>query len=180
MTTFKYCSRYLEDTLWSYDNLWDLWTDWYGFIDEYPTLPASTTGRYVLERFLNWKESHSVIEGVSHQRIYYTATSDQTLYYRDEIDPFGSPNYMNSRLFANDTYLDMDISSRFCYLCDSALGLGGTNCPIGECIVGWNVFYRLEQPFPEHHERFWKEHYEIIVHYGQRHEVEPGTGSINY
>ena len=36
--------------------------------------------------------------------------------------------------------------------------------------------YKLEEPFPEHHERFWKEHYELTVGYGQRHEIisEPG------
>ena len=36
--------------------------------------------------------------------------------------------------------------------------------------------YKLEEPFSEHHERFWKEHYELTVGYGQRHEIisEPG------
>ena len=178
LTTFKRSSRGtndLEDHLWYYEDYWDLQVECNSFCEEYETLPASTTGRDLLERFLNWKLSHGV-----ETRYYYTITSYEEFYYRDEIDPYGSPNFMASRLFANNGGLNMDIKPRFCYLCDSNLGLGSSNCPQGLYVIHWKVFYRQEPPYEQFQEHFWKEHYIIRVAYGERHEYTIGTGGINY
>ena len=171
VTTFIRSSRYLEDTLYYYDDIWDLEVECGLFRDEYEALPASTLGRSQLERFLNWKISH-----IAEVRYYYTATCYEEFYYRDEIDSYGSPNYMNSRLFANDGGHNMDIKPRFCYLCDSNLELGASNCPSGLYLMYWRVYDEYEPPFTEYHERFWKEHYRIKVAYGEKHEYhsEPG------
>ena len=178
LTTFKRSSRGtndLEDHLWYYEDYWDLQVECNSFCDEYETLPASTTGRELLERFLNWKLSHGI-----ETRYYYTITSYEEFYYRYETDPYGSPNFMDSRLFANNGGLNMDIKPRFCYLCDSSLGLGSSNCPQELYVIHWSVFYHQEPPFEQFQERFWKEHYRILVAYGERHEYPIGTGSNNY
>lgn len=173
MTTFVRNSRYLGDTLWYYNGIFDFWLDYYSLFDDLPVLPAMTTGRERLERFLNWKENRLKYNDYPY---YYTITSFDSLYYRNEIDPFGSPNYMNSRLFANECYMNTDISPFFDYLCDSFLGLGHEHCPSGLYIIQWAVKYWQESPFIQLEEKFKKEHYSLTVYYGQRHEHTPSPG----
>lgn len=172
MTTFMRSSKDLNDTLWFYNDLWDLHIECDSFTYGYSTLPASTTGRDVFELFLNWKISHP-LQTTSY---YYTVTETQTFYYRNEIDPFGSPNYVDSRLFASNTYIPLDILPLFYYLCDSALEIGSSNCPSGLSIVFWKVIYEREDPIPQYHEHLDKEHYRIMIAYGERHDLgsEPG------
>lgn len=171
MTTFIHSSKYLGDTLWYYPDMWELNLDCYNFFDGYTELPSSTTGRRELERFLNWKESHNIYGNGSY---YYTVTYRENFYYRDEIDPFGSPNYLNSRLYACMGNFDVDILPYICYLCDSFLGLGFEHCPAGLYIINWKVIYSLENPFD--HEHHGKEHYTLLVKYGERHKHTPSPG----
>ena len=176
MTTFMRSSKNLGDNLWYYDNLWDLGVDCSNFFDGCPALPAPTLGRSELERYLNWKISHTTPE----TRYYYTVSSVDEFYYRDEIDPFGSPYYLNSRLYANHGMPNVDILPYICYLCDSSLGLGCDNCPNGKYIIYWKVLYELEYPFSEYHERFMKEHYRLLVAYGDRHAYPGEPGGNDY
>ena len=176
ITTYNNTDRFLSDTCWYFEDEWVAEDSCYKYFGSNQNYPASTTGKLKLQEALNLVESHQTISAPVSSLVYYTFSYDTTFYYRENIDPYGSPNYMNSRLFVNNTYLNMDISNRMCYLFDSALGLGYSNCPMGQCVVSWALTYKLEEPFPEHHERFWKEHYELTVGYGQRHEIisEPG------
>ena len=172
ITTFMHGSKNLEDTLWAYDDVFDFWLDYYTIYDDLPTLPASTLGKERMVRFLNWKESRPVYPAAS--LVYYTPTTISTLHFRDEIDPFGSPNFLNSRLFANNGYFNMDISSRFAYLCDSFLGLGHEHCPTGQSVIVWDIIYDTEPPHQG--ETFWIEFYDLVVQYGVRHELTPSPG----
>ncbi len=169
-TTFMRSSKGLDDTLYFYQTWWDLMLDCYDFFDGSP-LPASTLGRSELERFLNWKESH-----LHHTEFpyYYTPSFDTVFEYQNEIDMYESPCYLNSRLFANNIYMDADIYPIIFYLCDSSLGLGFDNCPPGLYIIYWKVIYIRE---PGDHGRL-VEHYDLQVQYGVRHEhtSEPGHG----
>lgn len=174
-TTYKTSSRYLNDTCWYLSDVYEAM--WYedSLFNLYPTYPSNTLGCSELERVLNLTESHSLN---AYGRVYYTPTSERTFYYRDEIDPFGSPNYLNSRLYATNEHLVCDIKPIMIYLFDSYAGLGYSNCPAGQCIARWMVENVIEQPFVG--ERFWKRHYRLIVRYAQKHELLPGTGVINY
>ena len=175
VTTFIKSSKDLDDHLWYYDDLWDLSVDCENFFEDYPYISSTTMGAPLLKSFLNWKISHPLI-GV---RYYYTVTNEECFYYRDHIDPYGSPCYMNSRLFANNR-ANLDIRPIIYYLCDSALGLGVENCPLGLYIICWDVVREYEEPFTDQYERFWKEHYKVCVTYGERHEDPVVGGSINY
>lgn len=176
MTTYIHASKYLGDTLWAYPNMWDLAVDCYEFFNEYPVCPAETQGQAVLEHALNLIESHPQI---SYGIIYYTPTLDTTFKYRNEIDPFGSPFYLNSRLFANNTYFNADIIPAACYLLDSSVGLGNANRPSGQYIICWHVIYGTEPPHPEDSEPKWIEFYDLEVIYGTRHVLDPGSGGGN-
>ena len=176
MTTFSSGSKYLSDNTWYFEDEWAANDSCYKYFNDNLYYPASTVGKTKLQAALNLFESHLTTNNSSHNSIYYTPTSDTTFYYRNNIDPYGSPNYMNSRLFANDTELNMDIKPCICYLFDSALGKGYETCPSGECVVSWGIDYCIEEPYECYHERFWKEHYKLIVSYGLKHEIgtQPG------
>ena len=176
VTTFLHNTKYLDDTLWYYPNMESLLLECYWYFSGYSSLPANSLGTSVLQSFLNWKESHQVVEEPTHLTVYYTATFDTTFYYRNEIDPFGSPSYLNSRLFANNTYLNIDILPVICYYVDSYAGLGYSNCPSGQNVVYWKIRYYEEEPFPQYEEHLWKEHHRLTVSYGIRHEINPNPG----
>lgn len=171
ITTYNIEAKNLEDHCWYYDDIWMAQDSCLKYIDYEPTYPASTIGMEKLQKALNLVESHQTVNVFTPNRVYYTFTFDTTFYYRNVIDPFGSPNYMNSRLFANDTYLNLNIGDRLCYLFDSALELGYSNCPSNQNVVSWTLDYFQEEPFPEFYEQFWKEHYTLTVGYGQKHEI---------
>lgn len=176
ITTYKTTSRYLYDTCWYLNDVYEAM--WYedSLFNLYPTYPAKTLGQSELERILNLTESHPV-NGLG--IVYYTATFNTTFYYRNEIDPFGSPNYLNSRLFASDGYLNPDIKPIMIYLFDSYAGLGYSNCPTGQNIISWAVNYEKEEPLQQYGERFWKSIHHLTVQYGQKHTrpAVPGHGN---
>jgi hypothetical protein len=63
--------------------------------------------------------------------------------YDNYIDTFGSPFYLDSRLFASNSYLNPDIKDCLCYLFDSCLGLGYEYKNINEGIISWKVDYDI-------------------------------------
>ncbi len=169
LTTFSRDSKNLNDNCWFFEDEWLANDTCYKYFNDDLPYPASTVGRVKLETALNLFESHQTVTTPSHDVIYYTPTSDTTLYYRYNIDPYGSPCYLNSRLFANNTYLNMNIKSIICYLFDSALGKGYELCPSGENVVSWGIEYLIEEPFQQYHEKLWKEHYQLTIYYGLKH-----------
>ena len=86
----------------------------------------NTTAVRELQRVLNLLEGHDFEYHNSTYRGYYVYTRTVAFHYMDYIDPYGSPFYMDSRVFAvhGDTYyvhvLDLD---EMCYCLDSYLGL---------------------------------------------------------
>lgn len=169
LTTFSRDSKYLDDNCWFFEDEWSANDSCYKYFNDDLPYPASTVGRVKLETALNLFESHQTVTTPSHDVIYYTPTSDTTLYYRYNIDPYGSPCYLSSRLFANNTYLNMNIKGIVCYLFDSALGKGYELCPSGENVVSWGIEYLIEEPFQQYHEKLWKEHYQLTIYYGLKH-----------
>lgn len=140
VTTYSYCSKYWGDTLYYFPN--QAYAE--AFCDSIfnDTLPynANGYGMMELERVLNLIESHSIVP-TSH-RTYYTFQSERTFYYRNYIDPFGSPFIANSRLFATlGYYYDTISRDDMCYLLDSYLGLGYQYCPIDNDPVYWKITF---------------------------------------
>ena len=135
--------------------------------------PIQTTGTSELKHVLNLIVSHQ--NNVFNSNIYYTLTSTRDFYYRDYIDPFGSPCYLNSRLYASKTFYD-DLKPYMCYLLDSYLGLGHEYLPEDEYILSWNVRYVHGEP-PFSGENLSKDYQRLLVDYGTQHvliEPEPG------
>lgn len=170
-------TRFLNDTCWYLEDVYQAYLFEDSLFNFYPTYPAATLGATELERVLNLTESHPLL---SSGRIYYTPTTDTTFYYRNEIDPFGSPNYLNSRLYANHNYLNPDIKPIMIYLFDSYAGLGYANRPEGEDIVQWTVTYDTEKPIPHTGDKRDKDIHHLKIQYGQRHEMisEPGSNDF--
>lgn len=88
----------------------------------------NTTAVDSLEYILNILEGREyIMPGEPHpNRYYYVYTMNHVFDYDSYIDPYGSPFYMNSRLYAQeaDTYAIPEISfNKMCYCVDSYLGL---------------------------------------------------------
>lgn len=120
---------------------------------------ASGFGRTELQRVLNLLEGRlyaTVPVGPQDSRTYLLYLTQQDFNWEDWIDPYGSPNYCNSRLFASLSLNNPDLndnSGTICYLLDSYLGLG---CDYAEVVnhdfevtcvpVEWFVYY-VETPY---------------------------------
>lgn len=175
LTTFTRGSKYLSDTCWYYGDEWYAYNACYYYFD-LSSYPVSTLGTSELEYNLNLVAGHP--NENTGENVYYTYSFTKTFYYRDYIDPFGSPSYMNSRLFASNTYLNPDIADNICYYFDSYLGLGRHYCPADKCILSIDVDYvNYEDPFQGEH--FYKSHHQLSVNYGVAHSTgtEPGPGN---
>lgn len=179
-TTYGYSSKNLSDHCWYFDNEWEANVACEYYFDWDMVYYASSTGRSELERVLNLIESHQYLIGSGSARVYYTLSNEVPFYYRDYIDNYGSPNYLNSRLFASNSNLNMNIRPIICYLLDSSLGLGYDHRPQNKYILQWIVQYIIEDPFPEFNEHQRKAAYNMIVRYGDKHEITPGQGQFDY
>ena len=110
----------------------------YYYFDDNVAYYASQLGCSELQRVLNIIESHPTsISG----REFYVVSRTKSFYYGDYIDPYGSPSFMNSRLFATDVHIDPDIRYNMCLYLDSYAGLGYEEAQANESPVKWNVEY---------------------------------------
>lgn len=174
MTTFINSSRNLGDHCWYYQDEYDALVNCYTYFN-LASYPFATTGTTELKRVLNLVISHTPY---NYGAYYFTPTTNTSFYYRDYIDPYGSPCYMNSRIFASCT-ANSDLVDIMCYLLDSYLGLGRDNCPTGEYILEWSLSPCLfELPFQGEH--LSKQYHELAVIYGTKHWNEGEPGSNDY
>ena len=175
ITTFTDGTKYLEDTCYYYEDWFLAYTDCYNYFDEFDELPVQSTGTTELQRVVNLIGNDAPMMGY-----YFTPTSSQTFYFNQNIDPNGSPSYMNSRLFAGSPlYGDYDLhdDDAICYYLDSYLGLGVNARPVNEYILSWNLTLVTENyglnnlPIKQH---------VLKVNYGERHPIssEPGGGNF--
>lgn len=169
LTTFSHGSKDIMDHIWYFPgDVWDLCDTCYYYLPE-DSYPVQTTGTSELQRVLNLIVSHPIgFNG----RVYYTPTFTKSFNYPDYIDPYGSPCYNNSRVFASMNSTNYDIILWICYLFDSYLGLGHQYCPDGEYILSWEVVYNRTTAHGQHS----MEYHELKVTYGEKHEflIEPG------
>ena len=157
------------DHLWSFSDVIeanDICDEYFNLYEHYY---ASQLGRSELERVLNILESRSTDNT---GRVYYVVYTTKTYYYRNYIDPYGSPSYLDSRLFAG--FFDSDIKEDMCYYLDSGRGLGQAGCPAGQDIISWQVLYEEEQPYEQYHEHLRKATHKLIVNYGVAHATQQG------
>lgn len=151
----------LDDHLWYFSDIFEADSICDEYFNLYEHYYASGYGRSELERVLNLLESRPT-DPLG--RRYYVVMTTIQFYYRDHIDPYTSPSYLNSRLFAS--FLNNDIHDDMCYYLDSYLGLGHEYCPTGESIISWKVDYDFEQPYEQYHEHLWKAIHHLTVEYG--------------
>ncbi len=174
MTTFSNGSKDLGDHCWYYQNEYDALLNCYSYFN-LVSYPFSTTGTMELQRVLNLVISHLPLD---HGIYYFTPLTSTFFYYRDYIDPYGSPCYKNSRIFASCT-VDDDLVDIMCYLLDSYLGLGCDNCPTGESILRWTVSPCIYEP-PFQGEHLSKQYHELTVEYGIKQWHDPIPGDNDY
>ena len=160
LTTFSLGSKDLNDTCWYFNSLWDAEVACLTYFSDYISYPAKTLGRSELERVLNLVISHPTTPTPG--TVYFTESRTQEFDYDDYIDSFGSPFYLNSRLFASHGFLNPDIKNTLCYLFDSCLGLGEQGLQSNEDIISWEVYYdETTSGNP-----LYTSYYTLIVHYG--------------
>lgn len=147
LTTYVSQTRYLYDTLWYFDipeyNTYYIDSLWAEYFDSHTVYTPNGLGKTELVRYLNLIESHHwAISPPEQQLVYYTLTDETWFYFRDYIDPNGSPFVSNSRLYAAESTSGSDIGVyNMIYLLDSYAGLGYQECPQGNCPVSWSIEY---------------------------------------
>lgn len=145
LTTYVSQTRYLYDTLWYFDipeyNTYYIDSLWAEYFDSHTVYTPNGLGKTELVRYLNLIESHSTNPSTHHQ-IYYTPTTETLFYFRDYIDPYGSPFISNSRLYAAESTSGSDIGVyNMLYLLDSYAGLGYQACPQGNSPISWSIIF---------------------------------------
>ena len=138
-TTFGGGSRYLSDTAWYFNDQWEAEMVCYDYFNEDSCYKPFGYGKSELERILDIYESRPINPGST--RVYYIYTRSKEFYYDDYIDPFGSPFYNNSRLYATRSYYTCMTFDEFCYCIDSYLGLGIEYCLLDEKTIQWHLAF---------------------------------------
>lgn len=170
LTTFSNGSKDITDHIWYFpDDVWVLCDTCYYYLNA-STYPAQTTGTTELQRVLNLIVSHPLGgNGI----VYFTSTFTKLFDYLHYFDPYGSPSYNDSRVFASINTINTDMEPMVCYFLDSYLGLGHQYLPTDEYILCWEV---------EHHYRKQTnglcalEYQNLYVTYGEAHEIPPVPG----
>lgn len=157
---------------WYYEDVFDARYHCYEYFSCDSVYRASGLGRSELERILNLIESHSILSvGQNHGRVYYTQSREIDYLYSENIDPYGSPSFLNSRLLAStiaeDPIIDLE---NMCYYLDSYLGLGYDGKLDTEVVAKWIVEYGLG-----HHPstQLWVGHHTLTVIYAIPHVIGP-------
>lgn len=174
ITTFSDGTKFLEDTCYYFEDWFEAYSDCYNYFDEFDELPVGSTGTTELKRVINLIGNEAPIP-----EYYFTPTTSQTFYFNQNIDPNGSPSYMNSRLFASSTYwvnYDLHDDDAICYYLDSYLGLGVNARPVNEYILSWNLTLVTENY--GHNNLPIKQHI-LKVNYGERHPINSTPGGGN-
>ena len=161
---------------WYYEDVFDAMLHCLDYFSDDSTYYAGGSGARELQRVLNLIESHQLFHLYS-GRVYYTLSREVTFNYDENIDPYGSPSFLNSRLFASSTALDPVINDFMCQYLDSYLGLGFDNILPTEVIAEWVVNYGLgyNYTYTQHQISFHR----LIVRYATPHYLDPSDPGIN-
>lgn len=161
---------------WYYEDVFDAMLHCLDYFSDDSTYYASGLGASELQRVLNLIESHQLFHLYS-RRVYYTLSREVTFNYDENIDPYGSPSFLNSRLFASSTALDPDITDFMCLYLDSYLGLGFDNILPTEVIADWKVTYGLGYNYTYTQQQI--SFHKLIVRYAIPHYLDPSDPGIN-
>ena len=126
--------------IWYFEDEYNLLLNCFEYFTETNGYYANGLGRSELQRALNCMESHPTSPPSALQRVYYTLSRMVTYKYDENIDPYESPSFLDSRLFASSS-LNPDIAENICYYFGSYLALGYDNTVGNETVVGWEVYY---------------------------------------
>ena len=148
---------------------------------------ADGNGLITLKDVLNIIESHPTepIPG----RIYYTITRFEQPLFKHYIDPYGSPNFINSRIYCTQGYFHEDITNYMCYYLCSYHALGHellhTGHQYNECIVCWDLGWDIYDgcPYPDKGEDLPsapQTGYHILTIYYGYPNVPDGYGGFDY
>lgn len=117
------------------------------YFDEYTPYYQFENGMQLLKEVLNIIVSHNTVPGIG--RVYYVTTRTEHPSYEDYIDPYGAPNFKNSRIHCTDGYFHARLScEQMHYYLPSyhQIGLSFLD-PLSmtnEDIVGWDVGYAFK------------------------------------
>ena len=116
------------DHTWYFEDDWVAMMTCYDYFSEDSVYVWDGLGKRELQRVLNLIEGHNyeIIGENNHNRGYYIYTSEVEFNYDEYIDPYDSPFYIDSRLFAkqcNNNYFPVLNIEEMCYCLDSYLSL---------------------------------------------------------
>lgn len=164
------------DHLWYFDNLFYTDTVCYYYFSDDSTYVWNSNAVSELIRVLSIYESHPTMTS---SRIYYTISRSHTFYFTENIDQYGSPNFVDSRLLGGYSIVPSDV---MCYCLDSYLGLGSDylaanpdpNYP-DEAIVSWQIICESDV-FPPYNPMV--PYHNLIVNYGHPHSSQNPGGDF--
>lgn len=114
--------------------------------------PAFGFGMSELERVLNIIESRNTNPSLG--RLYYTITRREYPLFVNYIDPYGSPNFINSRIYCTKGVFNEDICENMCYYLCSYLELGRTLRQVDashiDDIICWSIEQKIYDNDPLH------------------------------
>ena len=114
------------------------------FSPETTSYPAQGFGRTELERVLNIIDSRPTEPDQG--RVYYVPSRKVGFLFTDYIDPYGAPNFMDSRLFCTQGYFSVDIGQYMCYYLCSYHELGRSvlsDMYTNEDIISWSIQWKI-------------------------------------
>lgn len=120
------------------------------YFDENTPYPAFGFGMTELERVLKIISSHPY--DYEAEDAYFVYSREENPLFVDYIDPYGSPNFLNSRIHCTDGYYNVNLSvDDMCYYLCSYHDIGDGFLPVvndrNEGIVDWKI--RVEAyPYP--------------------------------
>ena len=114
------------DHTWYFDDDWVAMMTCYDYFSEDSVYVWDELGKRELQRVLNLLEGRDFVYENGEGRVYYVYTSDLLFNFDDYIDPYHSPFYIDSRLFAEQGDIEfvpiIDLDEMCCCL-DSYLDL---------------------------------------------------------
>lgn len=147
---------FLLDHQWYFDDIVDVYNCCDSLFDSESVYLAYGLGKTELQRILNLMEGRPFIYqplGPADTRTFLVHIENHVFNWNEWIDPYESPNYCDSRLYAAVSGFNSNLNEdgvTMCYLLDSYLGLGcdyadvvKSNNNLEECYpVEWTVYYQ--------------------------------------
>lgn len=165
----------------SYDNPYHLWypsdttyCDLYFNVNT--QYPAFGFGMTELKRILNLIDSRPI--EYSHGRTYLVFSREIKPLFMDYIDPYGAPNFKNSRIYCTKGYYNVNLTlDEMCYYLSSYHALGYELILDNEAIANWDIQEKIYSNDPRVQNTYY---HELAITYGYIIEIGEEEEQFDY